>query len=74
ATDVPCSQQLPPLQQQRPQVDYQSGVPSEQDLGLLRLTDDHITTMNVAPTDRRKKMRELALEISIRVLLFGVFV
>uniref|UniRef100_UPI0037E8DA7F phospholipid phosphatase 4 n=1 Tax=Semicossyphus pulcher TaxID=241346 RepID=UPI0037E8DA7F len=30
--------------------------------------------MNVSPPDRRKNMRELALEISIRVLLFGVFV
>ncbi|XP_056252366.1 phospholipid phosphatase 4 isoform X2 [Seriola aureovittata] len=30
--------------------------------------------MNVPPPDRRKNMRELALEIGIRVLLFGVFV
>ncbi|XP_041803868.1 phospholipid phosphatase 4 isoform X2 [Chelmon rostratus] len=30
--------------------------------------------MNVSPPDRRKNMRELALEIGIRVLLFGVFV
>uniref|UniRef100_A0A3B4TJN8 Phospholipid phosphatase 4 n=1 Tax=Seriola dumerili TaxID=41447 RepID=A0A3B4TJN8_SERDU len=29
--------------------------------------------MNVPPPDRRKNMRELALEIGIRVLLFGVF-
>ncbi|XP_038154246.1 phospholipid phosphatase 4 isoform X2 [Cyprinodon tularosa] len=30
--------------------------------------------MNVSPAERRKNMRELALEIGIRVLLFGVFV
>ncbi|XP_058508386.1 phospholipid phosphatase 4 [Solea solea] len=30
--------------------------------------------MNVPPPDRRKNVRELALEIGIRVLLFGVFV
>ncbi|XP_008296012.1 phosphatidate phosphatase PPAPDC1A [Stegastes partitus] len=30
--------------------------------------------MNVSPPDRRKNVRELALEIGIRVLLFGVFV
>ncbi|XP_012989655.1 phospholipid phosphatase 4 [Esox lucius] len=30
--------------------------------------------MNMSPPDRRKNIRELALEIGIRVLLFGVFV
>ncbi|XP_075875170.1 phospholipid phosphatase 4 isoform X2 [Nelusetta ayraudi] len=30
--------------------------------------------MNASPPDRRKNARELALEIGIRVLLFGVFV
>ncbi|XP_037321558.1 phospholipid phosphatase 4 [Pungitius pungitius] len=30
--------------------------------------------MNVAPPDRGKNVRELALEIAVRVLLFGVFV
>lgn len=30
--------------------------------------------MNEPPPDRRKNMRELALEIGVRVLLFGVFV
>lgn len=30
--------------------------------------------MKMSPPDRRKGMRELALEIGIRVLLFGVFV
>ncbi|XP_034041143.1 phospholipid phosphatase 4 [Thalassophryne amazonica] len=30
--------------------------------------------MNVSPPDRRKTVRQLALEIGVRVLLFGVFV
>ncbi|KAK3573632.1 hypothetical protein QTP86_029984 [Hemibagrus guttatus] len=30
--------------------------------------------MKMSPPDRRKSVRELALEIGIRVLLFGVFV
>uniref|UniRef100_A0A1A7XJI1 Phosphatidic acid phosphatase type 2 domain containing 1A n=2 Tax=Iconisemion striatum TaxID=60296 RepID=A0A1A7XJI1_9TELE len=30
--------------------------------------------MKVSPTERRKSMRQLALEVGIRVLLFGVFV
>lgn len=34
----------------------------------------NLSIMNVSPPDRRKNMRELALEIGIRVLLFGVFV
>lgn len=42
---------------------------------LLRiLCRIHFRIMNAAPTDSRKNLRELALEIGIRVMLFGVFV
>lgn len=35
---------------------------------------DYLGIMNAAPADSRKNLRELVLEIGVRVLLFGVFV